>query len=254
MTRIRTWGGLLAAVTILLAAQPALAQNDAKSMLGVGRKQEKAAVGLKGEERAKALGAALATYEEIGRTWPDALPEKAEAKLRASSLLRRLDRESDALTALDEVLQIAGQAKAHARALMEKGGLLRKLKRFDEARAAWQRLIDDLADQPGAVADARLSIAKLARQLKDWDGAAEQAELVLTQHADLWRENVEACDLLVSIHVKRRDWPKALAALDACDKRLEERFGGTEIWPKVEKAMAKMSSRKQLTPADEDEA
>ena len=233
---------------VLCAAWAAPAQESSKTMLQAGRKLERAAVGKSAEKRRVALEQAARVYRQVPERWPASGRDVATAWLRVADVERRLGNSDAALAALEKVLGVEGERAAHARALAQKARLLRRSKDLDGARAAIAALLERHGEEDKLCAEARLDLARMARQEKRWREALDRAQEVLDRHPARWRENVDACDLIVGIYVRCRRWQEAAAKLTELDRLLEDRFGDHERAESVRRAMAKMSSRAMLTP------
>ncbi|MEE9392847.1 MAG: hypothetical protein V3W41_10115 [Planctomycetota bacterium] len=249
------WNFLAVAVLFALATfglpSSAMGQDTAKSMLQLAGKTAKQARSKKGEERAKVYREALVAYSKVVDNWPDALKEKARAFVETGRLHRKLKETPQALTAFEAALATPGQARAHVMALESMASLHRKQKNLKGVRETYERLIRDCAGEDRSCAKAKLSLASLARRAHQWNESDRLAKSVLDDTPQLWRENVDAGNAIVSGLIKRREWRKALDSLKAQDEFLRSRFESTETWAKVQKAMAKMSARRTLTPVTE---
>ena len=98
------------------------------------------------------------------------------------------------------------------------------------------------------MAEAGLALASIARKRKRWKSALDWAQRVLDSHPTLWRENVDAANVVCNVLASCRQWTQATARLAELDALMEERFGQSESWASVQKALEKMSARKLLTP------
>ncbi len=234
----------------LALASPGIsaAQDDAKTMLQVARKQEAAARGKKGEERARILREACAIYRKVPETWPESAEECARAWLALGRLQARLDDVSSARSAYEAVLEGEGAARLKIQAHEGLATLARRAKDWKGCLDALQAVVSGYPDHPNAVASALLAQGRLHRRRKQWRSAMSKGEKVLAEFPTLWRSNVAAEDLIVGVLTDARHWPEAMEKLSQLDTLLEKRFQGHPSWPRVQQAMAKMKARKRLTP------
>ena len=247
MTRMRLISAILSTV-LAASALVARAQENPRTMLQAGRKQENEAVGKSGDLRAAQLAKALKVYSLIPGKWPDALREKATAHLRMGAIHNRLMDREQALASLANVLEVPGQSRLHAEALETKASILRKAKDFDGARGALTQIVSDYPIEARFAARACLTLGSISKQQKRWKEAWTWGERVLSDFGGLWRENVDACNLLCSVLIRCRRWPDAINKLDELDKLLEKKFSEHAKWESISKAMQRMSSRRTLTP------
>ncbi len=239
---------VFSAVVLLTSWETATAQEDAKSMLQVARKQESLARGKKGEERARILREACAVYRKVPETWPESTGECARAWLALGRLNARLNDTASARDAYEAVLNADASAKLKIRALEGLAGMARKAKDWKGCLDALEAIVTGYPDHPKAVASALLAQGKTYRRRKQWQAAMTKADKVLSAFPTLWRSNVAAADLALGVLTDTRHWPEAIAKLAEFDRLLEKRFQNEESWPKVQAAMAKMRARKRLTP------
>lgn len=237
-----------ALVGVLFLASLVAAQDTPESMLKVARKQEARSVGKKGEERAAELRRALEMFQTVPDRWPEARHEVATARLRSAEIQKRLGEGGKALATLAALVQSEGEATLRAKGLLLEASIRRRQKDFDGAEDALQRVVDDFGGEVRLVAEASLSLASLARKRKRWKTASDWAQRVLDSHPTLWRENVDAANVVCNVLATCRQWPQATAKLAELDALMEERFGQSDSWPSVRKALDKMSARRLLTP------
>ncbi len=244
----RLFCGVFSALVLLSSWGTATAQDDAKSMLQVARKQESMARGKKGEERERILREACVIYRKVPETWPESTGECARAWLALGRLNARLKDGKSAREAYEAVVDSDAAAKMKIQALEGLAGLARRAKDWKGALELLQSIVSGYPDHPRSVASALLAQGKIYRRTKKWQAAMAKAEKVLSTFPTLWRSNVAAADLALGVLTDTRHWPEAIAKLAEYDRLLEKRFQGDEAWPRVQAAMAKMRGRRRLTP------
>lgn len=242
----RRWTGALLAVFLLVGLAPA--QDTPESMLKVARKQEARAVGKKGEERAAELRKALDMFGIVSKRWPDATHDVAAARFRMAEIQKRLGQPAAALESVAALLALNGEPKLKAKGLALEASIRRRQKDFDGAGVALERIVNEYGLEERLAADACLTLASIARQRKHWKSSLAWAQRVLDEHPGLWRENVDAANVVCNVLASCRQWPQATRKLAELDALVEKRFGATEKWPQVRKALDAMSARRLLTP------
>ena len=239
----------LVGLFLLFGCLPYLrAQEGADEVLKVARKQEKMAKGLKGEDAERVLSKALAIYERLDSKFPEAVAERAVAALRKGQLLKKLGRQEEALASFRATLSFADQQRTQADALLAAAAILRKQKKATEAGQSLQEILARCTNEKKRCAQAMLRLASLCRQQKDYRGALDWAAQVLDKHPTLWRENVDAGQTKLAVLLKCRQWQRATKELAEFDIFMAKRFKASESWSSVQKALASMSARKNLTP------
>lgn len=248
----RTLLTLLLALMLGTAASASLsAQSSADDAYALARKRLASLKGLKGEDRRKGQEDALTSFGLVVEKFPDATEEVARARYEMAGLERRLGRPERAMTLLADIEGSAGPARIRAKALDLSARIARAQGKADLAENQWRALIDRHPGQTRLVGEARLSIAKLAKKLKQWKKARVETETLLAETNTGWRLAVDASDFLVGLYVARRDWTAARAKLTEVESTLRGRYGDGEGGAKLEAALAKMSARKVLTPIPE---
>lgn len=240
--------GGLAALLLMMSALPLVAQDDAASCLQAGRKSLKAAKGLEDEEKAEAIDQALRFFHEVGDRWPDALEERSASLMEIGQLLQRLGRTEEAMASYREILGLPARGSTLARALAAIAAMQRRSKDLNAATATLEDLIRRFPEETKEVAEARLDLAAMARDQGKWATAIRHAGDILEKHPDLWRQNVEACDLWLGVLVRCHQWEQARLEMKRLDALLIERFKSQKSWASVERGMQRMTARKSLTP------
>ena len=237
-------------VAAALVAVDTPAQDTPDSALKVARKQEKQAVGTKGSARDKHLRRAVDMYRSVIERWPKAEEQKSEAYLRMGELQKKLGETTEAMTNVDLALATPGRPNTLARAGLFRAKLLVARKQYDEATASLRVVVEKFAKQEGHAAEALLKMTSIALRRKNWSEADAAAQKLLDVYPTRWRDNVDAANYLVRSLVNRRRWVDAIAKLEEIDTFLRTRFADHPKRTSVEKAMAKMSARKTLTPVE----
>ncbi|MFT7618048.1 MAG: tetratricopeptide (TPR) repeat protein [Planctomycetota bacterium] len=224
------------------------AQDSPASLLTLANKQASLAKGQPAEEKMAATRKAIDLYQTIPKKWPEATKECARAHLLTGALEQRLGNTKTAMTRYEDVLKVKDEMSTHADALLALASLYRKQKSNAQAVSCLNKLIADCSEVKKACAKARLNLGSIARQEKRYIDAMQFARDVLDKHENLWRENVDAVQLYLSILIKCRRWDEARKEMNVLDAKLKQRFAQSERVKSVNGALAKISARRMLTP------
>lgn len=224
------------------------AQDTPASLLTLANKQASLAKGQPDAEKKVAIRKSIDLYQSIPKQWPAALKECAKAHLQAATLERKLGNTEAAMDCFQEVLKVKDQFGIHAEAYLSMASLHRKKKNYAEAATCLESLLEHCANENRSCAKARLVLGSLARQQSKHLDAMQHARDVLDKHPGLWRENVDAAQLYLSILIKCHRWDEAQKELADLENKIKERFGKTDKIASVNGALAKMSAKRKLTP------
>jgi tetratricopeptide (TPR) repeat protein len=146
----------------------------------------------------------------------------AEARMTLAFAFSRRGDSRRALATIDQA--VAGSSGvAHARALAQRGPILKEFERFDDAEADYRLALPALRKAGDWLWVTRVhnnrGYLRISRgQFAAGEADLEQAEALATAHGlDLQR--AVAIENLAFLHVRRGDVPKALARLDEAERR-----------------------------------
>ena len=209
-TRVRARMGL--ARVALLRGRPEAAEEVLDSLppldnpLWIGRANLVAAdaAWMRGDaERARTL---LNVTPELGGEW-----QRRRTRLEAR-LLAKEDK-------LDEALALLSGPEAPAEFEAERAGLLERTGREEEALEIWRRLAEGDMDA-FHTQNARVALARRAVKVEAWEEAGKWVDALLEAGGLREPLEVEAYPVIVEVFAHRGDFGRAVAFLEALEKRM----------------------------------
>ena len=131
-------------------------------------------------------------------------------------------------------------------ALHDLATLHKKARRFERAREALRRIIDDHPAQAMARARALVRLASLHRAAREPKAAEELLRQCLKEHGDLWRQSIDALDALAALKLRAGRLEEARTLLETHGAAIKARFQGTKHETRVDAALGRMKSRARL--------
>lgn len=138
----------------------------------------------KAEKKRKILLDTVECYRSVLQDFPEAKAACAEAAFRAGEIYRSLKMNVEAERSFQEVLRHDVGGVFAARALLEIGHLHRRAKAYDEALAAYRKVLKQCPEARSQCADAVTWIGKVLLRKKAYD----EARRVLLEFADKFPE------------------------------------------------------------------
>lgn len=244
-----------AAAALLLGAAPSLCgaevprQADAKAQLKYAAGLKKGLRGLKGEERRTVLQSIAEAYAVVGRFFPEAVTETAEASFRLGETRRTLGDRDGAMAAFERTVELKGHRRFGARAMLEIGHLYRRAKKLPDAAATYEKTAKEYSDLPDQRDAAWLWVGKVRFAMKDALAARAAWSLVAEKSTDPL-DQIRAYDLIAGSFLAEGKTTEAQAAVEKCQHALapvaeEPSSRGS----RVKRALERMKSLNKLSPA-----
>jgi tetratricopeptide (TPR) repeat protein len=203
--------------------------------------------GIRGPERLAGMRQAADAYEAVAKDFAGDAGTRVRALWEAGECWRRaadLEKAADAYARL--LADTPGRYEQ--RAAFEQAGMLRRLKRYDEALALYRRA-GGLEIEGVRAHDARIWVARVLELSGDPE-AAVAAYRAAADAAVGPRRSVEACDELAKVLIRRGDLDGAAAAIEravqAAQPVIED---GGEAGSRMQRVLDEMGSRRQLQRA-----
>jgi tetratricopeptide (TPR) repeat protein len=240
---------VLAATAALGAAQepPAAAPAQAGPRLAAAKAIVDGLKGVQGPERLAGMRQAADAYEAVARDFAADPVNRERALWEAGECWRRAAELEKAADAYGRLLD-GKPVRYEQRAAFEQAGVLRRLKRFDEALARY-RQAGALEIDGVRAHDARIWVARVLEA----SGEAEQAVAAYREAVEAAvgpRRTIEACDELAKVLVRRGDLDGAAAAIARAEQAAQPvvEAGGDEA-ERLQRVLDEMGARRQLQRA-----
>ena len=243
-----------AVAALLLGAAPALRgaevprQADAKGQLKHAAGLKKGLRGLKGEERRTQLQSIAEAYASVGKFFPEAGAEAAEASFRLGEVRRTLGDRDGAMAAFERTVELKAHRRFGARAMLEIGHLYRRAKKLPDAAATYEKAAKEYSDLPDQRDAAWLWAGRVRFAMKDNAGARTAWSLVTEKSTDPL-DQIRAYDLIAGSFIAEGKTTEAHATVEKCQHALapaaeEPSSKGS----RVKRALERMKSLNKLSP------
>ncbi|MFO1077379.1 MAG: tetratricopeptide repeat protein [Planctomycetota bacterium] len=205
------------------------------------------AKGLRGDERLRVIAEAAGAYDKLLAEFAAEKPVAAAAAFAAAGLWQR----HGSLPLAEKDFLLAAETdpgRYRQRGMLGVADMQRRLKRYDEALASYGAAI---TAEPGSshAQDARLQTARLLETMGRLDEAITMAQSAL-ESAKPGNEEIEACNELALLQIKKGDLDAAARALDHAEESIDGVDNGDPIVAeRLQKAVQAMSARRALQRA-----
>lgn len=194
-------------------------QGDAKAQLKFASALEHKSRGLKGEDRKAHLKSVAEAYAAVPRYFAEASAECTEAAFRLGSVRRSLGDRDAALIAFEKAVELKGNRKFAARALLEIAHLSRRAKNFSEAAKIYEKLPKEFGDLADQTDTALIWAGKMRLANKENDAARLNWQTVAEKSNDPI-DRVKAFDLIASSYIAEGKNAEATQIVDKCRTQL----------------------------------
>lgn len=221
-------------------------QTDAKAQLKQASVLQHSKKGLKGEDKRNHLKEVAEAYAAVPRLFPDSVAECTEASFRLGEVRRSLGDRDAAFLAFEKAVELKGNRKFAARALLEMANLQRKAKKIADAAGTYEKVAKDFSDQADQRDTALLWAGKMKLANKEVDAARASWSIVAEKSQDPF-DQIRAFDLIASSYLSEGKQAEATQAVEKCRQLVgplaeESSSKGTRI----KRALEKMKSAAKL--------
>lgn len=186
-------------------------------------------------------------YKAILDEFPEDKAACAEAGYRAAEILRTLKKPDEAKAEFQRVLTFDPSSEFAARALKEIGHIYRRNKEYDQAIAHYKRVIDECRDHLGCCADSMTWIGKVFLKQKKYKEARRIFTDFVKMFPDFPDDAIRNIDLAAGSWVDEGNFQEAESMLHLWRTHFESRLGQDDRWDKkVKKALEKMKTPERL--------
>ncbi len=219
-------------------------QADAKEQLHYASEIRKEAKGLKGEEKEAQLRKALEAYSAVGSHFPESKAQVADACFRSGEILGSLKKFDEAREAFGKILELGEERKLSARALLEIGDLYRQEKKIDQAISSYEKTATQFGDQTAQRDQAWIWVGKLYWQQEKKEPARFAWRKVMDGDGEPARR-ISAFDLMAVSYLQDNDVKSAHEVVEKCIESFSSLASEENSkGRRIKEALEKMKSRK----------